>query len=94
MVETGRRRELDAHTFRGDSYLKLGWRYLRRALAGVAGFGFLQALKLTGAVDPEPAMASKSQHQKRQGKFFDCFHFDFICVQEQGDTFASWPLAA
>jgi len=94
VVQTGRRREFDAHSFRGDSYLKLGWRYLRRALAGVKGLELLGELKLTGAADPEPAMASRKQHQKRQKKFFDLFDFDCGRLQEPEDAFFGWPLAA
>jgi hypothetical protein len=75
LVHQGRRREVDPHSQRGSSYLKLGWRYLRRFLSGVAGYPLLTRLCLTGAPDPEPAMASKTQHAKHQRPRFDLLDF-------------------
>jgi hypothetical protein len=75
LVRQGRRRELDPHHGRGSSYLKLGWRYLRRFLAGVPNLPLLTILRLSGEADPEPAMASKTQHAKRQQERFDLLDF-------------------
>ena len=75
VVRQGRRRELDAHHQRGSSYLKLGWRYLRRFLAGVPGYPLLNKLWLTGESDPEPAMASKVQHARRCRQRFNLLDF-------------------
>jgi len=33
IVDTGQRRLVDAHWFRGSSYLKIGWNWIRRALS-------------------------------------------------------------
>ncbi|MDQ3459672.1 MAG: transposase [Deinococcota bacterium] len=63
VVRQGRRREVDPHRQRGSSYLKLGWRYLRRFFSGVA-YPLPSVLRLTGEPDPEAAMASKTQHAK------------------------------
>lgn len=74
VVREGRRREVDPHRQRGSSYLKLGWRYLRRFFSGVA-YPLLSVLRLTGEPDPEPAMASKTQHAKCQQERFDLLDF-------------------
>ena len=75
VVRQGKRREVDPHSARGSSYLKLGWRYLRRFLSGVQGYPLLTTLQLTGEEDPEPAMASKTQHAQRQRERFDLLNF-------------------
>lgn len=91
IVKQGRRREVDPHHQRGSSYLKLGWRYLRRFLAGVPGYPLLNNLWLTGESDPEPAMASKVQHAKRDRQRFDLLDFH----PQAPPVFPSWlPLAA
>lgn len=45
LVRQGRRREVDPHRQHGSSYFKLGWRYLRRFLSGIAGYPLLQHLR-------------------------------------------------
>jgi hypothetical protein len=74
-VRQGRRREVDPHRHRGSSYLKIGWRYLKRFLSGVPGYPLLDSLRLTGELDPQPAMASKTQHAKRLRQRFDLLDF-------------------
>ena len=74
VVKRGKRREVDPHSARGSSYLKIGWRYLRRFLSGVP-YPLLSILRLTGEPDPEPAMASKTQHAKRHRQRFDLLNF-------------------
>jgi hypothetical protein len=86
VVKQGRRREVDAHWFRGSSYLKLGWRWLRKVLARIATYVLLRELRLTGEPDPEPAMASKRQHTER------C-KFVFTMLRHEDDT-AVFSLAA
>lgn len=68
VVEQGNRRLVDPHWFRGNSYLKIGWNWVKRAL--VRGFEIISRLHLSGQPDPEPAMASKSQHHNRAQPFF------------------------
>lgn len=75
VIRQGRRREVDPHSSRGSSYLKLGWRYLRRFLSGVPDCPLLGILRLTGEEDPEPAMASKTQHAKHHKERFDLLNF-------------------
>lgn len=58
VVQSGWRRVVDGHWFRGLSYLQLGWRYVRYAL--VHGKDFLVGLNLLGGVDPDPSRKKKS----------------------------------
>jgi len=63
VVEQGKRRWVDSHWFRGISYLKIGWNWVNRALS--KGWALITRLYLSGAPDPEPAMASRKQHAQR-----------------------------
>jgi hypothetical protein len=63
VVEQGKRRWVDSHWFRGISYLKIGWNWVNRALS--KGWDLITWLYLSGAPDPEPAMASRKQHAQR-----------------------------
>ena len=70
IVETGQRRRVDAHWFRGSSYLKIGWNWVRRAMSR-NDKTLLNHLALSPQPDPEPAMASRKQHDKRtQPRFY------------------------
>lgn len=59
VVATGRRREVDPHWFRGLSYARIGWNWIRRVLA--RGGELIGKLPLPTACDPEPARASRRQ---------------------------------
>jgi hypothetical protein len=59
VVASGRRREVDPHWFRGLSYARIGWNWIRRALA--CGGELLGRLALPTARDPEPCRASLRQ---------------------------------
>lgn len=63
VVETGKRRWVDAHWFRGNSYLKIGWKWVRRAF--IKGYALITQLRLSPLRDPEPAMASRKQALER-----------------------------
>lgn len=63
VVASGKRRWVDAHWFRGNSYLKIGWRWVQRVLA--VGGDLISHLHLSSLPDPEPAMASKKQAHER-----------------------------
>jgi hypothetical protein len=63
VVEQGKRRLVDPHWYRGNSYLKIGWKWVKHALS--KGLGLITRLYLSGAPDPEAAMASRKQHTKR-----------------------------
>jgi len=57
VVLKGKRRWVDPHWFRGLSYLKIGWRWIKAAL--FKGWRLCRRLRLVGGKDPFPAMASK-----------------------------------
>ena len=63
VVKSGKRRWVDAHWYRGNSYLKIGWKWVRRAL--VKGYELIARLRLSPLPDPEPAMASRKQAKER-----------------------------
>lgn len=58
------RRLVDAHWFRGKSYLKIGWDWVRLALN--QGLGLQHHWRLASTPDPEPAQASRRQTEKRR----------------------------
>jgi hypothetical protein len=68
VVTQGKRRWVDAHWFRGQSYLKIGWTWVKLALS--KGYELITRLHLSPEADPVPAMASKTQHQKHSQPFF------------------------
>jgi Transposase DDE domain len=68
VVTQGKRRWVDAHWFRGQSYLKIGWRWVKLALS--RGYALTTSLRVSAEADPEPAMASKIQQQKQPPLFF------------------------
>jgi hypothetical protein len=62
VVKQGKRRLVDPHWFRGQSYLKIGWNWVKLALT--RGYALITRVHLSSACDPEPAMASKRQYQR------------------------------
>lgn len=62
VVANEKRRWVDPHWFRGNSYLRIGWRWVQTALA--RGWALFRTLGLSGAPDPEPAKASQAQSEK------------------------------
>jgi hypothetical protein len=78
VVEQGKRRWVDPHWFRGNSYLKIGWKWIKRALS--QGWALITRLYLPGGPDPEPAKASRKQHARRALPAFQCAVADFASV--------------
>jgi hypothetical protein len=68
VVNTGHRRLVDPHWFRGASSLKIGWNGVYDALN--RGYELITSGYLSSAPDPEPAMASKNQDEKRRQSRF------------------------
>lgn len=68
VVENGQRRGVDPHWFRGGSYLKIGWNWVRRALA--TGQALSTRWHLSSQSDPQPAMASRHQAAQRSPPVF------------------------
>lgn len=69
VVKQNKRRLVDPHWFRGSSYLKIGWMWVKRALS--TGASIITKLNLPGQADPEPAKASNRQHRDRIGLGFE-----------------------
>ncbi len=67
VVKRGKRRVVDPHWFRGLSYLKIGWKWVSYALSRC--YELIASVYLCSESDPEPAMASSKQAQKRQQRF-------------------------
>ena len=72
VVAQGQRRAVDPHWFRGSSYLKIGWQWVKHAVQ--KGWQLITRWYLTGGEDPDPAMASRRQYETAQRKFqrFTC----------------------
>lgn len=77
VVSTGKRRWVDPHWFRGSSYLKIGWDWIKMALT--KGLELITRLHLSGEPDPQPAMASRKQHRKKSAPRFSV---QFACYAE------------
>jgi hypothetical protein len=67
VVNQGKRRWVDPHWFRGQSYLKIGWTWVTAALS--RGYDLVTRVYLSAEADPQPAMASKKQYQKQLRRF-------------------------
>jgi hypothetical protein len=63
VVRQGHRRWVDPHWFRGSSYLKIGWDWVKTALG--KGWALVTSVFLSSEPDPEPAMASRKQAKGR-----------------------------
>ena len=63
VVKQGKRRWVDPHWFRGKSYLKIGWDWVKTALS--QGFELMARLHLCGEPDPEPAISSRNQFMRQ-----------------------------
>ncbi|MEY3298370.1 MAG: hypothetical protein RLZZ597_1630 [Cyanobacteriota bacterium] len=63
VVATGKRRWVDPHWFRGNSYFRMGWDWLKTALE--QDWPLICHVRFTHNRAPEPAMASRKQHDLR-----------------------------
>ncbi|MGD1949696.1 MAG: transposase [Leptolyngbyaceae cyanobacterium] len=62
VVEQGKRRWVDTHWFRGNSYFRIGLDWIRAAL--LDGWQLIKHVLFISNKDPQPAMASRRQHEK------------------------------
>lgn len=76
VVQTGLRRRVDCHTWRGNSYLRLGWEWVKGVL--YRGWRLFSTLFLSGELDPVPAIASKKQAQKSSDREFKVRTFSYV----------------
>ena len=63
VVELGKRRWVDTHWFRGNSYFRIGLDWVHAAL--LDGWQLIKQVLFRSNNDPQPAMASRVQHEKR-----------------------------
>ncbi|MBS4016286.1 MAG: transposase [Candidatus Latescibacteria bacterium] len=63
VVRKDKRRYVDPHWFRGSSYLKIGWNWVKMSLT--KGWRLISRLCLIGGNDPEPAIASTASAKTR-----------------------------
>lgn len=63
VVENGQRRWVDTHWFRGSSYFRIGWDWVKAAL--INGWKLIRSVVFVSNQDPEPAIASLRQHERR-----------------------------
>ena len=63
VVILGQRRCVDPHWYRGASYLKIGWSWVKQALN--KGWNLISVISFSTNIDPEPVQASRLQHQQR-----------------------------
>lgn len=68
VVASGLRRRVDCHWQRGNSYLRIGWQWIKGCLH--QGWASFHSLQLFGTPDPEPAIASRKQAQKQYQREF------------------------
>ena len=58
VVAAHKRRWVDPHWYRGNSYLRIGWQWVKTALG--RGWELFTTLPLSGLPDPDPSRASAS----------------------------------
>lgn len=75
VVESGKRRWVDVHWFRGNSYFRLGVDWIRSAL--LDGWLLIRNVQFHSNHDPEPAMASRGQHHNKSFRL----QFQSVTVQ-------------
>lgn len=68
VVASGKRRWVDAHWQRGNSYLRIGWNWVKGTLH--QGWPLFKTITLDGRLDPEPASASKADAHTRLEREF------------------------
>jgi len=68
VVKHGKRRLVDPHWFRGSRAVKIGWHGVNDALN--RGCELITTVYGSSEPDPEPAMASKKQEEKRRQSRF------------------------
>ncbi len=77
VVQQGKRRLVAPHWFRGASYVKIGWHWVQYALS--RGYELITMVYLSSEPDPEPAMASKKQDEKRRQARFVFEYQEVAC---------------
>ncbi len=76
VVKENKRRLVDPHWYRGKSYFRIGWDWVKAALVNAGRL--ISKIRLYGGDDPDPAMASFGQHLRRQGRAY--FEISHMCL--------------
>ena len=64
VVKQQHRRWVDPHWFRGNSYFRIGWEWVKAAPFNA--WRIIRSVRFTSNCDPDPVMASRRQHLKRK----------------------------
>jgi hypothetical protein len=75
VVAAGKRRWVDAHWNRGNSYFRIGWNWLKGCLH--QEWRLFPTLALQGGADPQPAISSKKQAQRQFEREFTAKSYRF-----------------
>jgi len=75
VVAAGKRRWVDAHWNRGNSYFRIGWNWLKGCWH--QGWSLFPTIALQGGADPQPAIASKQQAQRQLEREFTVQSYRF-----------------
>lgn len=75
VVATGKRRWVDSHWQRGNSYFRIGWNWVKGCLH--QGWQLFLTVSLQGHTDPEPTFASKKQIQQQFQREFTVKSYQF-----------------
>jgi hypothetical protein len=67
VVDAGKRRWVDPHWFRGNSYFRIGWEWVKVSV--LKGWKLIRAVSFRTNHDPEPVMASRKQAHQRRYRF-------------------------
>ena len=76
VVACGLRRQVDCHWHRGNSYLRIGWDWVRGVLH--KGWKLFRTLQLQGQPAPQPARASRTQFTKHDERVFTVQSYHYI----------------
>lgn len=75
VVASGKRRWVDAHWLRGNSYFRIGWNWVKGCLH--QDWQLFPTISLLGHPDPAPAIASKKQAQQQFEREFTVKSYQF-----------------
>jgi len=75
VVTAGKRRWVDAHWNRGNSYFRIGWNWFKGCLH--QDWQLFPTILLLGGTDPDPAISSKKQAQQQFEREFTVKSYQF-----------------
>ena len=66
VVQTGKRRWVDPHWFRGNSYFRIGWEWVKASFNN--SWRLIRRVRFHTHRDRDPVMASRKQHSQRSDR--------------------------